>query len=402
MPAPPLRSPGPKWASLALILAAAAAAGWLHQTGPVTVPEEPERPPKLVRTTEPRPARHAIAVTADGIVIPARQAVLSAEVTGIVTWQNPALVPGGRIREGETLFRIDPTLAELSLREAESTLARIEASHAEAERRLAEARTLARDRLIPDSELAALDAAARIEKADRDRAEAARDRARELLARHAVQAPFNALVQSEAVEVGQRVDPGYAAATLVGTDVFWVQTALPLDRLPWIRLPEPDTGQPGARARVSLDLGEGHRDIYEGRVLRILGDLEEAGRMTRVLVEIEDPLRRDANAPGVPLLLGSYVRVAIEAGDLDDVLAIERTALREDSTVWLMDTNGALAIRPVTVRWRQGETLFIDSVIGPGESLIVSDLRVALPGTKLQRQADPDRERADAPPPPGS
>lgn len=392
MPPTTLNVPGLNWRSLLLIVVALAAAAWIYKTGPVTTSKEPERPPKLVRTADLRPGRHRISVTADGIVIPARRAVLNAEVTGTVVWQHPALVPGGLLNEGEVLFRVDPTLAELTLRESAANLARIETSLREAERRLAEARALARERLIPDSELAALEAATHLEAADRSRAQATRDRSEELLARHAVRVPFNAVVQEESVEIGQRVDPGFAAATLVGTDAFWVQVALPLDRLPWVRLPS--EGRPGAEAQVHLDLGEGQQAAYQGEVVQLLGDLEEAGRMTRVLIRIDDPLGRGAGVTRLPLLLGSYVRVAIDAGELDGVLAVDRTALREGGTLWLMDKGDALVIRPADVRWRQGETVLLGNSLQPGESIIVSDLRVALPGMRLQRQRSSGDEGA--------
>lgn len=401
MSAPALRPLGLNWRSAMLVLVALAAAAWIYRTGPVTTSQEPERPPKLVKTAEVSAGRHPISVTADGIVIPARRAVVQAEVTGPVIWQHPSLIPGGRVVQGEVLFRVDPTLAELTLRESEAALARIEASRREAERRLVEAQRLAEERLIPDSELAALEAAARIEAADRSRAEATRDRSRELLARHSVRAPFNALVQEESVEIGQRVDPGFAAAALVGTDAFWVQVALPLDRLPWIRLPS--ESQPGAEAQVSLDLGDGHQEVFTGRVIQLLGDLEEAGRMTRVLIQVDDPLSKRSSVEGLPLLLGSYVRVAIEAGALDNVLALNRTALREGDTVWLMNQANELVIRQASVRWRQGETVFLDDLREPGEAVIVSDLRVALPGMKLQRQRPaPGSEREGSETTPGS
>ena len=96
----------------------------------------------------------------------------------------------------------------------------------------------------------------------------------------------------------------------------------------------------------------------------------------------------------LPLLLGSYVRVAIDAGELDGVLEVDRTALREGGTLWLMDKEDALVIRPAEVRWRQGETVLLGNSLQPGESIIVSDLRVALPGMRLQRQRSSGDEGA--------
>src|SRR5690606_15586491 len=147
------------------------------------------------------------------------------------------------------------------------------------------------------------------------------------LERTSIVAPFNAMVLDESVETGQLVEPGTVVATLVGTDEFWVQASVPTDQLHHIRLPR--DGEPGAQASVFLELGEGRQVEHRGRVLRLLSDLEPSGRMARVLISIPDPLGLETTERSTPLLLGSYVRVEIDAGSLDGVLAIDRAALRK-------------------------------------------------------------------------
>ncbi|MGB0579996.1 MAG: hypothetical protein ACPGVU_09870, partial [Limisphaerales bacterium] len=71
---------------------------------------------------------------------------------------------------------------------------------------------------------------------------------------------------------------------------------------------------------------------------------------------------------------------------LKDVLRIERAALRDGDRIWVADANGELQIRAAEVRWQQGETVFINNPLKKGDALIVSSLRVALPGMKVQTQ----------------
>jgi RND family efflux transporter MFP subunit len=369
----------------------------VYRTGPTTEPETPQRSPKIVKTVTPLPATHAIRLSAYGSVVPARRVVIEPQVSGHVIRQHPGLRPGGQLKTDEELYAIDPRLTELDLAEAEADLKRVRAVLLEARRKLEEGRRLATELVIPATELAALESAVEIQKAELERLTARRDRNVELLERHIVRAPFNALVIEEAVELGQRVTPGDATVTLVGTDEFWVQAALPTDQVPWVRLPE--ANRPGASVQVDLDTGEGRRVTYRGEVVQLLGDLDQVGRMARVLIRVTDPLQLAESADRPPLLLGSYVRVGIDAGELHQVLAVDRAAVREGNRIWVVDANSRLQIREVTVRWREGETLLIDVVLKPNESLIVSDLRVALPDQEVKPQPAED-ELADASPAP--
>lgn len=368
-----------------VVVAAAAGGGWmLLKSGPTTTPEDDVRPPKIVKTMTVAPSSHAIYVEAAGSVIASRRLVIEPEVIGPVIRQHAQLNPGGRIDEGEELLAIDPTLAELSLEEAKAAVARSEAELKESTRKRDQARRLTSETLLSKTELAALEADLETEVADLRRLKAAEERAEEMLRRHRIIAPFNALVLEEAVEVGQRVDSGFAAATLVGTDEFWAQAALPIDQLKYVRLPVGD--EPGARADVYLETGDGKRAHRPGHVVRLLGDMERTGRLARVLVRIDDPLGLKAGGPSTPFLLGSYVHIKIDAGQLEGVLSINRSALRDGNRIWVVDEQGALQIKDVEIVRQENETVFIKNVITAGEALIVSPLKVALPGMKVKAQ----------------
>lgn len=369
-----------KLGSWTVLVGAFAVALLLIATGPQTSPAEEQRPPKLVKTIQIQPTTHRISVSAHGTVVPSQKITIEPQVSGQIIQHHESLVPGGFLQEGEELFRIDPTLTEISLRESIAAETRAEAAYEEAQRKWSEAQQLAMERVIPDTELAALESDVQIQLADRQRLTAGKARIEELLKRHIVRAPFNALVLDEFVEIGQRVDPGFVAATLVGTDEFWVRASLPVNELQWIQLPT--ATQPGAEADVYLETGNGRPEQHRGRIVRLLGDMEQTGRMARVLISIENPL----DSKGIPLLLGSYVRVEIDAGELKNVLAIERSALRDGNRIWIVTAQSELQIRDVNVLWRTGETIYIENALRPGESLIVSSLRVALPGMKVKAQ----------------
>jgi RND family efflux transporter MFP subunit len=288
------------------------------------------------------------------------------------------------VKEGDELFSIDPKLTELNLREARAEAARAAAALEEAKRKYEEGERLAALEIIAETELAELESNVRMQEAELERLRAAQDRELELLERHVVRAPFNGVVLDEAVELGQRLAPGDVAVTLVGTDEFWIRASVSTDRLRWVRAAAGE--RPGSTVKVLLDTGSGDLAEYQGQVMELLSDLEEVGRMARVLIRVPDPLRLGNSGNAQPLLLGSYVRVEIAAGELNDVLALDRSALRPGERLWVVDARGKLQIREANVVWRHDEKVYVRANIGPSESVVVSDMRVALPDMEVRAQ----------------
>jgi hypothetical protein len=116
-----------------------------------------------------------------------------------------------------------------------------------------------------------------------------------------------------------------------------------------------------------------------------LGELEAEGRMARVLVEIKDPLGLNiSEKKHPPLLIGEYVRMEIEGRQLEKVYRIPRTALRDNTRIWLVSNDGKLEIRSVETVWRDAQTVLLTDGLQPGEQLIVSDLSKPVRGMPLQ------------------
>ena len=136
-----------------------------------------------------------------------------------------------------------------------------------------------------------------------------------------------------------------------------------------------------------LDTGDGESTVWNGRVVRLLSDLSELGRMARVVVSVSDPLGLKKNSgTKLPLLLGSFVEVKIDAGAIEDTLTIPREALHEGNFIWVVGSDNLLKILQATILWSEKETLLLSNNLEKGEDLIVSDLRVALPGMKVSPQ----------------
>ncbi|MDH3963219.1 MAG: efflux RND transporter periplasmic adaptor subunit [Deltaproteobacteria bacterium] len=373
--------------SLLIIVLGLVVATYVTHKAPKAQKRAPVKVIPVVEVQVVQPGAHRIMVPAMGTVVPAREVVLKAQVSGKVLSLHPEFIEGGYIKENAEILQIDPedyeltvTLAEAKVKDAESglELAEEEANAAKEEWRLlykddADTNGKPPPLAAKEPQLAAAQARLKAEQAELKKAELD-------LKRTSVRAPFNGIVRTKSVEVGSLVTPQDALAELLGVDEYWIQVSVPVDYLRWISVPK-RRGKKGSEVRVV------HQSGYErsGEVIELLGDLETEGRMARILVAVKDPLGlQNSGQTTRPLLIGEYVRVEVEGSQLTQVFRIPRIALREDNTVWLVGEGSTLNIRPVTTIWRDTQTVFLDQGLNPGDQVIVSDLAAPVEGMKVQ------------------
>lgn len=373
---------------LIFILAVGTAIG-LYSTSPKTKKSVPTRPVPLVKVTEIRPVTEKVFIEAFGTVIPSKQITLQSEVEGRIIDQNPDLVPGGLIQRGDMLIQIDLSDYELRVNEyrAELEEALFELDLEQGKQVIAGREWKLMENEIEMNEagksLALREPHLRLVNAKVAKARSRLAAAELELQRTTMRSPFNALVLEEFVDRGQLVSRQTPLATLAGTDQFRVQVSVPVDVLPRIH----EAGAPGQRgpaARVLFEPVNGVEIVRHGYVLIIMGDLDPEGRMARVLITIDDPLNLHSGVMNGKVLLGSYVKVNIDAGSFNNVYSIPRQALREGDLVWVQDSENKLQIRPVSIVWRRKDDVLVNADIKKGDKLILSRLQAPLPGIKVR------------------
>ncbi|MCS7049947.1 MAG: efflux RND transporter periplasmic adaptor subunit, partial [Verrucomicrobiae bacterium] len=212
-------------------------------------------------------------------------------------------------------------------------------------------------------------------------AEAALDQARLDWERATIRAPFAAVVVARQVNVGTAVTPATSIATLYGTEKAWVMATVPVEDLVWL--------EPGRTvARLRRDRGWPVGAERTGRVTRVRAELERQGRLAQVVVEVEDPLAGEAAAGQPPLWFGDYVRVTLEGRELSNVVVVAREWLREDDTVWLLDAQSRLEIRPVSVAHRGRTQVMVREGLRDGERVVTSLLTAPVAGMPLRARED--------------
>lgn len=354
----------------------------------------------VVEVVEVKLTSVAVVVEAMGDVQAARSVQVIPQVSGRVVFVSSNLIPGGRVKKGDTLIKIDPSDYDLAVREAKAavTQAKLALDEQEGQRIAAE-----RELQLVGDDLALTQEGIRLvsretyvenARAQLDAASSRLDRARLARSRTVIRAPFEALVRDKSVDVGQIVSTQSVIATLVASDEAWVEATLPVERLRWIDVPGVN-GETGAPAIIRQKLSENTEIIRQGRVLRLLPGIQEKGKLARLLIQVKHPFgnakpgsAEAASSPApknnrLPLLVGSFVRVEIQGQTLDKLIALPRAALRENNQVWVLDEDGLLAFRSVEVVWSDDETVYVQGELKELEPVITSRLSTAIPGLKV-------------------
>ncbi len=384
---------------------AAAVAFFLIKTKPTARKKTISIGAPLVETLAASPVDERMLVQALGKVVPAREVTLFPQVSGKIEGIGAKFQPGGRFREGEELLKIDDRDYQILARQREADVSRVmlEFKMEKGRKMIAEqewdllsseinptdfGRDLALHKpQLESAEAALLSARSNLRKAQLD------------IERSFIKAPFNAVVVEKFVDRGQYVSPGSKLVSLVGIDEFWIQLSIPAKHLGWLKIPEINA-ESGSLVTILEDAQTGKKPaLREGRIVRLLADVDPTGQMARLLVSVKDPYNLDqaGDDTRLPLLLGSYVNVVIEGSEWKGIYPIPRHILRENDRVWIAGPENRLEIRDVSVIWKTNEFAYLTG-LQPGEIVITSNIATPVSGMQLRLASEsptPERPATD-------
>ena len=338
----------------------------------------------------PPPEVKVIAVTAqpieNHIEVPGRlEAVRTAEVrarvNGIV--QRRLYQEGTDIRAGQPLFAIDPRELRAQLSSAQASLARAQATAANAARDVERYQGLVAKQAISQQEFDTAVARERTAQADVAQARAQVDAARLDLSYTTVTAPISGRAGRAQVTEGALVSAG--AATLLTqiehVDPIYVNFSQSSSNVLRIRkdIAEGTLKMPSGRIVARLVLEDG--TVYSRPGLLNFSDmrLDESTGTAAFRAEFPNPDRS--------LLPGQFVRVRIDAGVRAGGLLLPQRAVTitpHGATVMVVSAKDVAEVRPVTVGELQGASWVILSGLTPGERVIVDGLQKVRPGQPVK------------------
>ncbi len=364
---------------------------WLLQTSPKAKPRKKQKNAVLVEVEDIVTVSEKIKIKGMGTVLPAQDVEITTRVSGEIFSMNTNVLPGGHVEKGDVLFQIDPVDYEISARQLASDVDKAE-SDLEIERG---------NQLVAQKEFELLGEKVRPEEknlilrqpqlnkltAALKNARAKYERALLDIERTTVKSPFNGVIQSRYVNIGSQVGVATPLVRLVGTDEFWIEVTLPVNKLGWLEISDEMSGQ-GSRVNITNESAWGEGKYREGKIVRLAADLEEKGRLAKLLVKVKDPLLLgDHGTVKLPLLIGSYVQVDIEGRHLENVVMIARKHIRDGNFIWVMGDNNTLQIKKIEILYKDHERVFVTGV-DKGERLIITNLPVAVEGMAVRLQKE--------------
>ena len=306
-----------------------------------------------------------------------------------------------RVKKGQLLARIDPTLQEQAVRDAQAGLERSDVTLAQARREYDRNKQLFDSRVLAETEIEASTVKLATAEADRKSAQVALERAQRNLSYTAIYAPINGIVVERNVDVGQTVAASLSAPQLflIANDLARMQILTSVDESDIGSIREgvpvhftvqsyPTEAFIGAVQQVRLQSTTRENVVnytvvvsVENRDGKLLPGMTATARFivdsaTNVLTVPNAALRfRPANASAATARAGDSALggrpVPAAAGGARAVRDSTRSRRSRRSgrgrgasgTLWYLDPTGKLAALPVRVGLTDGQRT---SVAGPG------------------------------------
>ena len=324
-----------------------------------------------------------------GTVQAEQEVTITMQVNGLVDKVAPGFVAGGFFRKGDLFFAVESIDYELAVDRAKAALIKAENEITIIESKAVVARQEWERLKLDDQEepnpLIVYEPQRQDARANRDAAIAALKQAELDLQRTRVVAPFNCLVRSEEVGLGKYARSGNNVAMIASVDAAEIIVPVPLDDLQWIRIPNRGSISKASQADVSLKVGDSEYK-WQGKVVRSLGEVDPRSRMARLVVKVDDPYGLDErdHENKMSLELGMFVEVLFAGEVLTGVIEIPRTALRENSSVWVMDNDQKLRVQHVQIARLEKQSALIRAGLQDGDMVILTALPGGVDGMKLR------------------
>ena len=380
-------------AILIILLGIGAAAFFIkYKKQPERVEQDVQAP--LVKFEQVHIKNIPMVVQGYGTVSPKVEVDIIPEVAGKVVLIHPEMKVGGLIRGNEKILQIDPRDYELAVRQAEAAVAdatvQLETEQAEAQVAQKEWSDLHPD-TEPTSTLVLREPQIRKAQATLESAQAQLDLAKLRLERTSISLPFDILIASESVDLGQYVVTSQPLATAFGTKAVEIEVPLEDDELAWFDVFGnslfTDNNQGSIeKTKATVKAGfAGMERTWKGYVVRTTGQIDRTSRMISVVVEVPDPFK--ISKSGSPLLPGLFAEVLIQGRILDNAIAVPRDAIREGNQVWLVNNN-RLHIRPLEIVRADKDFAYVVTGIPDQANIVTSSLDVAIDGMNVRTEVD--------------
>ena len=348
--------------------------------------------PVSVRVTEVEQRSVGLVVGSQGKVQAAQTANLSAAVAGPVAWISSAMEAGGYVTEGETLLRLDASDYETMLARSEASVQQANAESGHASREYDRMKELAEQRLASQSQLQDAQRLAEVSIARLADAEANHRQAQLDLQRTEIKAPFNAIVETREVELGQYVNRAQSIAVLYGANEVEGRVPLAIRQLGYLDIPLGLQGElPPEQAPAVTLTGTygGAEHHWEGTLVRIEASIDPNSNTVQTIIRVSQPTATidwtsAEEIKAIPLPIGLYVHADIKGKTVDSLISLPRSVIRNNNQVLVVDAENKMYYREVDIFRLEEENVLISGGILPGERVCISPIQAVVDGMAVQ------------------
>ncbi len=379
------------------LVAATAASLLLAACGPAGGPPPGGFPPPpvsvMITETQDLPVKLEYTAQTAGY----RETEIRARVSGILLKRN--FREGSSVRQGESLFTIDPAPFQLALARAKADLGVAEAQLQQAQRDLARLKPVYESKAVSQKEFDDATSAERIAAAQVASVRARFNEAQLNLDWTRVDSPIAGITGRAAVSEGSLVSgSGVLLTTVTQTDPMYVIFGVS-DRDTLALRRDAEAGRiklPGdGKLKATVTLSDGSEYSRPGVVNFVDSRVSTQTGTTETRAEFPNP--------GNLLRAGEFVRITLSGAVRPNVIVVPQRAVLEGPTgkfVYIANAESKAEPRPVEVgAWTDGGWI-INSGLKAGERVIIDGMaKIFAPGTPVT-VTDPAAPK-DAPQPPG-
>ena len=332
-------------------------------------------------------------IRSEGTVTPKTQTDLIPEIKGRVIWISPNLVVGGYFQKGDLLVSIDPAdyQARSGLAQAQLLRAEAELEHKSFEHKRLQ--TLIQDNLVSQSNLENAARAHKIAKANVLESKINLAQAERDLNRTKIAAPFEGMVRSEGINIGQFVQQGAPIASIYASDAVEIRLPIVNSQLAYLDAASLQRGELDPKTAPMIRLTAtyaGNPFVWEGQLARTEGEVDAQSRMITAVARVNQAAQ-SSDVP--PLQVGLFVAAEIEGQYLENIVRLPRAALRPNSQVLIIDADNRLRFRDVHILRLENDFVIIDDGLANGEMVNLSPIQTVVDGMRVSLTLEPTVDR---------
>ena len=302
------------------------------------------------------------------------------QVTGVIRARK--FVEGSLVRQGQTLYEIDPSLYRVAVTQAQANVQSAEATAASTAAKAARYKPLADIEAVSKQDYADAQAAARQSASNVAQTKAALETATINLRFTTVPAPITGRIGRSLVTTGALVTVGQAASltSIQRLDPIFVDIQQSSADLVSLRRRLASGGATASSTAVTLTLEDGSDYGLPGKVEFAEPVVDpNTGTVT---------LRASFPNPAGLLLPGMYVRARLSQATAQNAILVPQQGVARDpkgsATVFLVGPNGKAMLRTITAERTVGDKWLVTEGLAPGDKVITEGLDKVKPNQPVR------------------